>query len=87
MPPDPPRADRRTPVAGEIYVEFLRQGNAVRATAIDAASGFEASVLGPRNAYEGDLERLAVAKLRRRLERREARQNKTPPGRGRGIVV
>lgn len=90
MPPDGRKPDRRTPAAGEIYVEFLRQGNAVRATAIDAASGVEAVVVGPLTAHQNDLQKLAVAKLMRLLGREtlsEADTNKTPPGSGRGIVV
>jgi hypothetical protein len=92
VPPDGPPQNRRTPVSGELYVEFLRQGNAVRATAIDAATGAEASVVGPLNAHQGDLQKLAVAKLMRQLGRcpnalEEPETNKTPPGQGRGIVV
>lgn len=91
MPPDGPSGRSRTPVSGEIYVEFLRQGNTIRATAIDAASGAEAVVVGPANAYQGDLQKLAVAKLMRLLgieqQADDIGQNKTPPGQGRGIVV
>ncbi|MBI3435744.1 MAG: serine hydroxymethyltransferase, partial [Proteobacteria bacterium] len=35
--------------------------------AIDAASGTEVSIMGPANAPRQDLERLALAKLRRRM--------------------
>lgn len=92
MPPDGPPHRSRAPVAGEIYVEFHRQGNAVRVTVIDAASGAEASVTGPANAHQLDLQKLAVAKLMRQLGQEprpsdEPGQNKTPPGQGRGIVV
>lgn len=92
MPPDGLPGRTRAPVAGEIYVEFLRQGNAVRATAIDAASGMEAMVVGPANAFPGDLQKLAVGKLLRLMgrepeSRQEDPQTKTPPGQGRGIVV
>lgn len=79
------------PSAGDIYVEFLRQGNAVRATAIDAASGVEASVVGPANAHQNDLQKLAVAKLLRALGRAhpadESGEKKTPPCQGRGIIA
>ncbi len=91
MPPDGPSGRTRAPVAGEIYVEFLRQGNTLRATAIDAASGAEAFVTGPVGAFQGDLQKLAVAKLMRLMGREPSSdgpdQNKTPPGQGRGIVV
>ncbi|MGD9868377.1 MAG: serine hydroxymethyltransferase [Hyphomicrobiales bacterium] len=69
MPPDksgPPR-----PVAregdGEIYVEFKQVGQIMRVTAIDAASGVEVVIMGPVSASQGDLQKVAVAKLRRRL--------------------
>ena len=81
------------PAAGDIYLEFLRQGNAMRATAIDAATGIEASVLGPLTAPKADLEKLAVGKLMRALGRApgtaagEDPARETPPGTGRGIVV
>jgi hypothetical protein len=36
--------------AHEIFVEFVILGNTVKVTAIDSASGLEASVIGPANA-------------------------------------
>jgi len=92
VPPDGRPERTRAPVSGEIYVELVRQGNAVRATAIDAASGAEAVVVGPANAFPGDLQKLAVAKLMRLLGREPGARDgdpetKTPPGQGRGIVV
>jgi len=51
----------------------------------------EAVVVGPLNAHQGDLQRLAVAKLMRVMGHEpqpvEGEPNKTPPGKGRGIVV
>lgn len=92
MLPDGRSRRSRAPVAGEIYVEFLKQGNTVRATAIDAETGAEAFVSGPANAFPGDLQKLAVARLLRLLGRAgespdDPDENKTPPGQGRGIVV
>lgn len=89
MPPD---GRTRVPGAREIYVEFLRQGNAVRVTAIDAASGTEATVTGPLKAHQADLQKLAIAKLLRQMgiepkATELSEENKTPPGQGRGIVV
>lgn len=52
---------------GEVYFEFVTIGSSVKCTAIDPRTGVEASVIGPVNASRGDLERLAVAKLRRRI--------------------
>ena len=53
---------------GEIYLEFRPIGQQVMVTAIDAATGFEVSVFGPASAAQEDLKRIAVRKLRRRLE-------------------
>jgi hypothetical protein len=39
-------------VAKEIFVEFVILGNTVKATAIDPATGTEASVVGPANAAQ-----------------------------------
>ena len=48
----------------EIFVEFVVQGNFVKATAIDSASGMEASIVGPANAGREALAKAAAAKLR-----------------------
>jgi hypothetical protein len=50
-------------VAGEIYVEFIVQGNVVKATAIDSATGTEASVVGPANAAQAVMAEAARRKL------------------------
>jgi hypothetical protein len=47
----------------EVYVEFVAQGNAVKATAIHAASGTEASIVGPATAPQSVLAQAAVRKL------------------------
>jgi Domain of unknown function (DUF6898) len=39
----------------------------VKVSAIDAATGFEVSVIGPASASQADLERLALQKLNARL--------------------
>ncbi len=48
---------------GEIFIEFVIQGNAVKATAIDGASGTEASVVGPASAPQAALADAARRKL------------------------
>ena len=53
----------------EIYFEFVKIGNAVKITAIDSATAIEVSVMGPANAAQSDLERVALRKLKARLER------------------
>lgn len=45
----------------EILVEFVMQGNVVKATAIDPDTGVEASIVGPANAG-----RVALAEAARR---------------------
>jgi hypothetical protein len=47
----------------EILVEFIRQGNAVKVTAIDPDTGLEASILGPANASQAALADAARRKL------------------------
>jgi hypothetical protein len=48
---------------GEIYFEYTVHGVFARVTAIEAVSGLEASIVGPRSAARSDLERLALRKL------------------------
>ena len=48
---------------GEIFIEFVMQGNVVKATAIDGASGTEASVVGPASAPQAALADAARRKL------------------------
>ncbi len=63
------RADSR-PRAGEVYIEFTQIGKSVRVVAVDATTGIEVTVVGPTSASQADLERLAVAKLKRRLSQK-----------------
>jgi hypothetical protein len=48
---------------GSIYVEFVVQGNFVKATAIDPATGIEASIVGPASASQAILAENARRKL------------------------
>ena len=54
----------------EVYVEFLVQGGFVKATAIDPASGTEASVMGPAGAPREALSAAAIRKLQYVLARK-----------------
>ncbi|MEJ0041549.1 MAG: hypothetical protein WDM81_04805 [Rhizomicrobium sp.] len=54
----------------EIYVEFVALGNAVKATAIDPATGIEASVMGPSGAPRASLADAATRKLKYVLEKK-----------------
>jgi hypothetical protein len=53
----------------DVYFEFTVIGVTVKATAIDSVTGIEVSVVGPVAASRNDLQRLALAKLERRLAR------------------
>ncbi|HXZ00330.1 MAG TPA: hypothetical protein VEI03_10040 [Stellaceae bacterium] len=48
---------------GEVIFEFIRIGGAVKVTAVDAATGIEASIVGDPAAGETTLKRLARRKL------------------------
>jgi hypothetical protein len=48
---------------GEILVEFVALGNTVKVTAIETASGTEASIIGPANAPQSALKAAALQKL------------------------
>jgi len=55
MPPGPAKP--------EIYVEFVQQGAVVKVTAIDSATGTEASIVGPINGPREALAKAAANKL------------------------
>jgi hypothetical protein len=59
-------------MAGErdVIFEFLRVGAVVKVTAVDAATGVEASIVGAPAAGEPALKRLALQKLTYVLRRR-----------------
>lgn len=64
----------------EIYIELQRNGAYLKCTATCAETGEEAVAVGPVNDPEG-LKRLAVLKLRNKLEARR------PPKLGGGGIV
>ena len=53
-----------------IYIEFVQQGNFIKATAIDSATGVEASIVGPASAAQGTLAEAARRKLEYVLRKR-----------------
>jgi hypothetical protein len=57
------------PPGREIFIEFIVQGNAVKATAIDPATGREASIVGPAGAPRAALAEAARRKLDRLARR------------------
>jgi hypothetical protein len=54
----------------EVFIEFVVQGNVVKATAIDSASGLEASIFGPANAPREALSQAALRKLKYVMEKK-----------------
>jgi len=56
----------------EVLFEFTTIGAVTKVAAIDAETGIEVSVMGPTHASRADLQKLALAKLRKRLETRES---------------
>lgn len=65
---------------GEIYLEFQSFGPQVRVIAMDASTGIEVFVVGPRSASQADLQTLAVRKLKRRLEQEQTKPESRRPG-------
>lgn len=55
----------------EIFVEFVVHGNVVKATAIDAVTGAEASIVGPATAGREALSQAALRKLKFVLEKKK----------------
>ena len=51
------------PPKREVLIEFVVQGNVVKATAIDSTTGTEASIVGPATAPRATLAAAAARKL------------------------
>jgi len=54
----------------EVYFEFTAIGGSVKVVAIDGTTGTEVTVIGPANAAQSDLKRLALGKLKLKLAKR-----------------
>lgn len=63
------RRGRNRGPRGEIYFEHTVIGRAVKVSAIHADSGTEVSITGPIHTTQQELERVALQKLLRALER------------------
>jgi len=57
---------------GEVYFEFYALGNQVRVAAMDADTGTEVIIFGPLGTAQAELQRIAMAKLNRRIARDDA---------------
>lgn len=68
-----PRADGKgASASNSVLFEFVAIGGSVKVTALDPVSGAEAVVVGPANAAQADLRRLALRKLQTVLARAKA---------------
>lgn len=55
---------RSAPGPGEVYLEFIPIGGMIRVNAVDAATGVEVTIAGPKNTPQAELKRTALAKLK-----------------------
>jgi hypothetical protein len=61
-------ADKKPAGPSEVYFEFTQLGGQMRVAAIDAKTGTEVVVIAPLAATQIQMQNLALAKLRRRME-------------------
>ncbi len=54
--------------SGDVLFEFVQLGQQMRVAAIDEATGTEVVVITPLNATKLQMQRVALAKLKRKLE-------------------
>lgn len=67
------RREPRGEQTRQIYFERVVIGNAVKISAVDADTGTEVSISGPRNTSQKELERIVLQKLMRAMERNAGR--------------
>ena len=60
--------NKGAPGQAEVYFEFKQIGSQMRVAAIDAKTGVEVVVIAPLTASQIQMQNLALAKLKRRLE-------------------
>lgn len=72
---------------GEVYFEFVQVGQQMRVAAIDAASGIEVIVITPVSASKHQMQQVALAKLKKKLDERAAATSATAPSPGRGKLA
>ena len=61
-------ADNKPSGPGEVFFEFKQIGGQMRVAAIDSSSGVEVVVIAPVTATQVQMQNLALAKLKRRLQ-------------------
>lgn len=52
----------------QVYFEFMQIGGQMRVVAIDAATGTEVTIIAPLTATQIQMQTVALAKLKRRLD-------------------
>jgi len=65
---DKPPSGQASSGAGEVFFEFMQVGGQMRVAAIDAKTGIEVIVIAPVTATQVQMQNIALAKLKRRLE-------------------
>jgi len=60
--------DKAAPKHGEVFFEFTQIAGQMRIAAIDSKTGTEVVVIAPLTATQVQMQTLALAKLKRRLE-------------------
>lgn len=68
-------------MSGGVLFEFVQMGQVMRVAAIDEVTGTEVFVITPVNATRLQMERVALAKLRRKLGKPEEPPPAPPSGR------
>lgn len=53
---------------GEVYFEFTAIGPQVRVAALDARTGVEVVIIAPKTAAQSQMQQIAMAKLKKRLQ-------------------
>ncbi|MDI1345131.1 MAG: serine hydroxymethyltransferase [Pseudolabrys sp.] len=54
-----------------VYFERIAIGASAKLVAVDANTGVEVTVIGPANASQADMQKLALAKLKARIAREQ----------------
>jgi len=57
--------------SGEVFIERHQIGNIMRVNAIDVATGIEVTFQAPANTSAGDIDRMAINKLKYVLEKQK----------------
>jgi phosphoribosyl-dephospho-CoA transferase len=63
---------------GDVLFEFVQMGQQMRVAAIDEATGIEVVVITPLNATKLQMQRVAMAKLKRKLDQGRAAPSPAP---------